>query len=537
LLIDNGFSEEKSLAAWMVPVAIVGIFLLRGVFTLCTQYYMSWVANKLMSDLREDMFRRTLDVPVSFYTSESSGKLINTIMYEVQQVVEMVKNSMTTLVRDSIVVTVLMLALLYQNWQLTVVALLIIPSMGYMVRMTSRRLRFLNQNQLTLNSELTQVVEEATRASQVIRIFGGQRYEMERFHTKGEKLRGYAQRVTVASGSATPITQMVAALSVSLVIVVAMRPNLLPFHTRTFTPGDFISYITTMLLLLAPLKRLSDLNGILQRGLIAAESIFELVDTVPERDGGMTLSARARGDLEFDHVHFSYEGKDQKVLRDVCFQVKAGETVALVGMSGGGKTSLVNLVPRFYEPESGVIRLDGHDLSGLSLTSLREQIAMVGQNVVLFDDTVIANVAYGAADPDLARVNEAVRAAYLTEVVENLPQGLLTEIGDNGARLSGGQRQRLAIARAIYKNAPILILDEATSALDSESERAVQQALEGLMKGRTTLVIAHRLSTIESADRIVVMNNGEVVETGTHAELIQKNGTYAHLHQLQFKTE
>ncbi len=534
VLVDNGFSEEKSLPVWAVPLGIVGIFFLRGIFTFCTQYYMAWVANKLLSDMRHDMFRRTLDVPVGYYLKESSGRLINTIMYEVQQVVEMVKVSINTLIRDSITVLALLAYLVYQNWQLTVVALIIIPSMAYVVRVTSKRLRHLNQHQLKLNSELTQVVEEATRASQVIRIFGAQKYEHNRFHFKSEQLRGYAQRVTVAAGSTTPITQMVAALAVSLVIIVAMRPSLLPFTTHPFSPGDFVRYITTMLLLLTPLKRLSDLNGPLQRGLIAAESVFNLIDTPPEPTEGIELTERAKGNLRFINTQFSYVGQEQLALKGINLSVNAGETVALVGMSGGGKTSLVNLVPRFYSPTSGSITLDGHDLATLSLTSLRAQIAMVGQNVVLFDDTIAANIAYGDDHPDLVRIHAAVKAAHLTDVVDNLPLGLQTEIGDNGTRLSGGQRQRLAIARAIYKNAPILILDEATSALDSESERAVQAALDSLIQGRTTLVIAHRLSTIERADKIVVLTEGEIQEIGTHSELLKKNGIYANLYQLQF---
>jgi len=534
VLIDSGFSEQRSLPVWMVPIGIIGIFVFRGVFTFCTQYYMFWVANKLLSDLRAAMFRRTLDVAISFYHNESSGRLINSIMYEVQQVVDMVKISINTLVRDSITIVALMIYLVYQNWQLTILAMFVVPSMAYVVRLTSKRLRHLNKNQLQLNNELTQVVEEATRASQVIRIFGAQRYEQNRFHAKSEKLRGYAQRVTVASGIATPMTQLVAALAVSMVIIVAMRPTLLPFHSSQFSAGDFASYITCMLLLLSPLKRLSDLNGPLQRGLIASESIFDLIDTPAESTLGKTLTGRAQGNLEFAGIEFSYAGHEQKILKGINFRVNAGETVALVGMSGGGKTSLVNLVPRFHEPTRGVIKLDGQNLADISLASLREQIAMVGQNVVLFDDSIAANIAYGDDHPDAARIAAAVKAANLTDVIENMPLGLKSEIGDNGSRLSGGQRQRLAIARAIYKNAPILILDEATSALDTESERAVQQALETLMQGRTTLVIAHRLSTIERADRIVVLSNGEITEMGTHAELIQKNGTYAHLHQLQF---
>ena len=536
-LIDKGFTGAPSFSLWMVPVTIIGIFLARGICTFCTQYYLSWVANKLLSDLRASMFGRILDVPVSYYQNESSGRLINTTMYEVQQVVEMVKVSINTLIRDSLTVLALMLYLIYENWQLTIVALLIIPSMAFVVRMTSKRLRSLNQRQLELNSQLTQVVEEATRASHVIRIFGGQQYEQNRFHEKSEQLRGYAQRVTVASASTTPITQIVASLAVAIVVVIALNQANMPMQYHQTTAGDFVSFITAMMLLLAPLKRLSDLNGPLQRGLIAAESVFALIDTPSEPESGVVLAGQTQGNLEFNNVNFTYPRQSAPALKQIRLSITAGETIALVGMSGGGKTSMVNLVPRFYTPDSGQISLDGHDLSSLSLTSLRSQIAMVGQNVVLFDDTIAANIAYGDPSPDPARIAAAVKAAHLSDLITDLPLGLKTQIGDNGMRLSGGQRQRLAIGRAIYKNAPILILDEATSALDSESERAVQAALDELMHNRTTLVIAHRLSTIERANRIVVLTDGEIDEVGTHAALLEKNGTYAHLYQLQFAGE
>ncbi|MFZ6759021.1 lipid A export permease/ATP-binding protein MsbA [Undibacterium sp. Ji50W] len=530
-ILDHGFNGDASkLALWKVPVAIIAIFLFRGICTFTTSYLMTWVSSKLLNELRAKVFDRILNVPISFYQAESSGRIINTIMFEAQQIVEMLKVSMTTLFRDSLTVVVLLAALLWRNWQLTIVALVLMPVMALLVRGVSKRLRKLNQNQLNVNNELTQVIEEATRASQVIRIFGGQKYEQQRFEAKNEKLRGYAMRTTVAVASTTPLTQLAAAFAVAVVIMFAVSQA----AADATTAGHFVEFVSLMMLLLTPLKRLADLNGPLQRGMAAAESVFALIDTAPENNSGKTLTARAQGRLEFVGTNFSYPGQEQEALKDINLRIEPGETIALVGMSGGGKTSLVNLVPRFYTPDSGDILLDGSSLQAISLSSLREQIAMVSQNVVLFDDTVAANISYGDAQPDAARIAAAVQAAHLGDVVRDLPDGLNTMIGDNGMRLSGGQRQRLAIARAIYKNAPILILDEATSALDSESERAVQAALDELMQGRTTLVIAHRLSTIERASRIAVLVDGKIVEMGTHAQLLDNNGVYANLYRLQF---
>ncbi|MFZ6657107.1 lipid A export permease/ATP-binding protein MsbA [Undibacterium sp. TJN19] len=530
-ILDHGFhGNAKNLALWMVPTAIIGIFLLRGICTFTTSYLMTWISTRLLNQLRAGVFDRILNVPISFYHSESSGRIINTIMFEAQQIVEMLKVSMTTLFRDSLTVVVLLAALLWSNWKLTIIALVMMPVMAYLVRGVSKRLRKLNQSQLDVSNELTQVIEEATRASQVIRIFGGQKYEQERFEAKNEKLRGYAMRTTIAVASTTPLTQLAAAIAVAVVIMFAVSQA----AQDSTTAGSFIEFVALMMLLLTPLKRLADLNGPMQRGMAAAESVFSMIDTAPEADSGKPLPARAQGRLEFVHTSFSYPGQEQEALRDINLSIAPGETIALVGMSGGGKTSLVNLVPRFYTPDSGDILLDGLSLQDISLSSLREQIAMVSQNVVLFDDTLVSNIAYGDSNPDPARVAAAVQAAHLTDVVRDLPDGLHTLIGDNGMRLSGGQRQRLAIARAIYKNAPILILDEATSALDSESERAVQAALDELMLGRTTLVIAHRLSTIERASRIAVLVDGKIVEIGTHAELLSNNAVYANLHRLQF---
>lgn len=532
-LLDQGFSSASPFPLWMVPVALVGLFLLRGVFTFMTTYMMTWVSTRLLNQLRQRIFNRMLDVPLGFYASNSVGKVINAMMFEVQQIVDMIKDVLTSMIRDTLTVIGLLAYLLYLNWRLTLITLVLLPLIAFIVRQTGKRLRRLNQTYLGVNAEMTQVIEETTRAQQVIKIFGGHRYEKERFHERAEKLRGYAMRMITTFALTSPVTQLIAACGLSVVIMIA----LIQAENDQTSVGGFVSFITAMLMLLAPLKRLAELNGPLQRGMAATDSVFELIDAQPERDTGKTLTARASGRIDFVDVGFTYPGQMQPALSNVNLTVLPGQTVAFVGMSGGGKSTLVNLVPDFYPVGSGEIRLDGEPIEQIALDSLRGQIAMVSQNVVLFDDTVAANIAYGDATPDSARIEAAARAAHLDDVIAGLPQGLETRIGDNGSRLSGGQRQRLAIARAIYKDAPILILDEATSALDTESERAVQAALDELMRGRTTLVIAHRLSTIERADHIVVLSGGRIVETGTHTQLLEKNGVYANLYHLQFSKE
>ena len=530
LLLDRGFVGKPTLQLWMVPVAVVGIFILRGISTFLTSYMMTWVTTMLLNSIRAQMFARVLDVPASFYASSSVGKVINGMMFEAQQVIDMVRNVLTSLIRDSLTVIVLLAFLIWLNWRLTIVALVLLPLTAVVVRLTGKRVRKLTREYLEINAELTQVIEETTRANQVIKIFGGQKYENDRFEARAAKLRRYSMRMASTLAATVPITQIMAACAVATVIVIALIQS----ARGESTVGDFVSFITAMLMLLTPLKRLAEVSGPLQRGLAASEAVFGLIDAAPERTGGEPLTRRASGKLEFIDVSFAYPGQAQRALSGINLTIVPGETVAFVGMSGGGKSTLVSLVPNFFSASSGEIRLDGRNIEDIALPSLRSQIAMVSQSVVLFDDTVTANIAYGDPEPDMARVQAAVRAAYLSDVVAQLPDGLNTVIGDNGSRLSGGQRQRMAIARAIYKDAPILILDEATSALDTESERAVQSALESLMKGRTTLVIAHRLSTIERADRIVVLVGGQIVEVGSHEELLERDGTYASLYHLQF---
>ena len=530
LLLDKGFSETRNFSLWLVPLFVVGVFVIRGLSTFTTTYLMSAISGRLISTLRQQMFRRLLDVPLDFYRDNSTGKIINAMMLEVNQVLDLIRSVMIVVIRDSLTVIGLLSYLFWLNWKLTLVIILLGPVIALVIRITAQRLkRLIIQNQ-TLNAELTQTIEETTRAQQVIKIFGGQQYEAKRFEQRSERLRGFMLRVASTSATTEPITQFINSLSVSVIIMIALAQA----GDGNMTVGGFASFITAMLMTLTPLKHLAAVNGPLQRGLAAGSTVFGIIDSAPERETGAVLHERASGKLDFEHVSFSYPNQKQAALSNISLSIAPGETIALVGMSGGGKTTLVNLVPEFFAPTEGRILLDGQPISDIALTSLRAQMAMVSQHVVLFDDTVAANIAYGDPQPNRQKIEEAARAAHLSDVIDNLPEAYETMIGDNGMRLSGGQRQRLAIARAIYKNAPILILDEATSALDTESERAVQMALDTLMKNRTTLVIAHRLSTIEHANRIVVLQEGRIAEIGSHAQLLAANGVYAHLYHLQF---
>ncbi len=533
VLLDKGFVGKPTFSLWLVPAAVIGIFFIRGIATFTSSYMMTWVSTRILNELRRQMFARMLDLPISFYANNTVGKVINSMMFEVQQIIDMVTKVFTSIVRSALTVLGLLAWLLYLNWALTIVTLVLLPLVTIVVRATGKRLKKLNRDSLAVNAELTQLVEETTRAQQVIKIFGGQAYEKNRFHERAENLRRYTMRMTTAFSSTVPITQLMTACAVAIVIVMALVQS----GNGQITVGGFVSFITAMLMLLAPLKQLAEINGPLQRGMAAAEEVYNLIDKTTERTTGEALTQRATGKLDFIDVNFSYPGHEQLALRGINLSVETGETIAFVGMSGGGKSTLVSLIPGFYSATAGEILLDGRPIETISLPSLRNQIAMVSQNTVLFDDTLAANIAYGDQNPDSVRVAAAVEAAHLNDVVHGLPEGLQTRIGDNGSRLSGGQRQRVAIARAIYKDAPILILDEATSALDTESERAVQAALDRLMQGRTTFVIAHRLSTIERADRIVVLVHGQIAEIGNHQQLLDKEGVYSNLYRLQFSQQ
>jgi len=530
-LLDKGFGQgDQGWLAWL-PLAIVGIFLLRGVAGFFAGYGMSWVSNKVITDLRQLMFERLMRLPISYFDAHASSVPATRIAYDVNGVAAAATSTLTVLIRDSLSVIGLVAWLLYLNWKLTLISLAVIPLIGFIIRGFSARLRRLSLAAQEGMAQMNEVLQESIRGQKVVKIFGGEQHATARFAKVNNALRGYGMRQAIAAAAVAPITQIFASVGLAIVVWVALRQS----AGNETTVGGFVSFITAMLLLLAPLKHLADINAPLQRGLAAAESVFRMLDEAAEVDAGTTDLGRARGEIEFAGVGLRYAGAERDALHGIELAIRPGETVALVGPSGGGKSSLVNLVPRFYHAGNGQIRIDGHDIERLTLHSLRANIAHVSQDVFLFDDTVAANIAYGGRrDASREQIEAAARAANALEFIGNLPQGFDTLIGENGSRLSGGQRQRIAIARAILKDAPILILDEATSALDSESERAVQDALETLMRGRTTLVIAHRLSTVEHADRIVVLAQGRIAETGSHAQLLAADGIYASLYRLQF---
>lgn len=527
-LLDDGFGGKGNpQLMWTAPLMIIGLFVGRGMFTFTMNYAMNEVSNSVLYDLRKQMFDRLVQMPVSYFSTHSAGTIIARLVNDVQNVTQSLASVLVIMVRDTCVILGLLGWLLYLNWQLTMIAFALIPMVALAVGAFSRRMRRLSGEQLRYTGELTSVVGEAIHGNPVIKVYAGQEHERSRFAAASRQLQGFARRMTVASSLLVPITQVMAAVAVSLVIALALYQSQ---QDRT-TVGGFVSFLTAMLMILNPLKHLADVNGQLQRAFAAADAVFHFIDEPIENDHGTQEIERAKGALRFEGVRFGYEGSTSLALKGIDLEIKAGETVALVGGSGGGKTTLANLLPRFYSVTDGRILLDDIPIESLKLESLRRQIAWVSQQVMLFNDTIANNVAYGSRrGASEADVRAALDAAYLTEFVASLPDGINTMIGDNGIRLSGGQRQRLSIARALLKNAPILVLDEATSALDNESERFVQAALDKLMHGQTTLIIAHRLSTIEKADRILVLDDGRIVESGTHAELIELGGLYARLH-------
>jgi subfamily B ATP-binding cassette protein MsbA len=530
-LINELFVERNDNLMFLLPLGIVAVFLVSGLASFASGYAMQWVANKVILDLRRAMFARVLTLPPAYFDHVPTAVLVSRFTNDANNIAAAATSVLVVLVRDTVTIAALLAILFHANWKLTLIAFVVIPPIALVVRAFSKRLRVMSRESQKAIGGVAEVLDEAISNQRVVRVFGGQKYESDRFERAAQAVRRFNMKHATAAAGTVPTTQLIVACAIAAIIYIAAGQA---FAGATDV-GGFIEFIAATGMLLQPLKRLTGVNEHVQRGLAACESVFGLVDETAEDDRGTVRLERARGAIRFENVSLTYRGAARPALAHVTLDVRPGETLALVGPSGSGKSSLIHLLPRFYHPDAGRITLDGHDVESLTLESLRAQIALVSQSVVLFNDTIAANIAYGRSESvapgDIVR---AAEAAHVMEFARDLPQGLDTDVGENGARLSGGQRQRIAIARAILKDAPVLLLDEATSALDTESERAVQAALEVLMRGRTTIVVAHRLSTVEKADRIVVLSDGRIVEAGSHRDLIGAGGVYAGLHRLQF---
>lgn len=525
-VLDKGFTTEPGFPIWWVPTGLLGLFLCRGCGNFLSSYCMSWIANNVLRDLRQLMFSRLLIMPTSSFDNHSSGRLISRIIAEVNGVTSAATNVVTTIVRDSMVLLGLLGWLFWLNWKLTLVVFALLPFLGGLTLAFSSRMRKVSRGALTATAEMTRSVEEAISGNRVIKIFQGERQDFLRFSKVNSEFRNQSMKMTVAHALQTPLSQLIAAIGLAVVLTIALIQS----RAGQSSVGDFVSFVTAMLMMLSPLRHLTDINSQLQRGLAAAESVFNLIDEKSENDAGRTILERVRGKIEFRDVEFRYPTSERAALSKISISIRAGETVGFVGPSGCGKTSLVNLIPRLYEINSGTITIDGYRIQDLTLTSLRSHIALVSQDIILFNDTIRNNITYGLTQPSSADFDSAILAADLKEFIDSLPGGIQTMIGDRGVRLSGGQRQRVAIARAILKNASILILDEATSALDSKTEEQVKISVDRLRRGRTTLIVAHRLSTVVDADRIFVLEGGSISDCGSHAELLKRNRLYLELY-------
>lgn len=531
-LLDEGFTGLKPYYMWLIPLSVVGIMLVRGIAAYASNYLLALVANNMLRNLRTEMFERLLQLPDSKFKEGDTGRLLNRFTIDAGTLTNVATEVITVLVREILTIVALIAVLLYMSWQLTLIVFIMLPLAYITARIISKRLRRINRGALDMNAELTRVVGESIDGQRVVKLFNGYQRESDRFLYVNGRIRRFAMRAASASAALSPITQFFISIAVAAVISVALYQA----NSKGLTVGGFAAFMAALVQLFDPIRRLANMAGTVQKMLTAAESVFALIDEKPEVDeGSRTLTAPITGKIEFRQISHRYPNQDHLTINNVSFTIEPGQTVALVGRSGSGKSSLANMLPRFVIPTEGEILIDDVPASELALLSLRQYQSFVSQEVVLFEGTIRDNVAYGAYESvSDEQVWDALAAANLDQFVRSMPLGLDTQVGEKAGHLSGGQRQRLAIARALIKNAPILVLDEATSALDNESERQVQQSLERLMSNRSTLVIAHRLSTVQKADRILVLDEGQIIESGSHTELIAQGGVYASLYQMQF---
>lgn len=530
-LLDGSIVDRDPFLIRWIPVFLLLLFLARGVAGFLSNYGMAWVANKVVYAVRADIFAQYLRLPVAFFDAHSTGKITAKLTFYSSQIAGAATNAITIVVQDTLRVVGFIGLMFYLNWVLALVSLTIGPLIMGIISYVSKRFRRYSGHIQSSMGDLTHISEEVLIGNRVVKVFGGEAYERENFERINEHNRKMSMRMQATTAASVPVIQFIAAFAVAGVVWIAINDT----GGGVMSPGDLAAFFGAMMALMGPIKRLTNVNATIQQGMAAAGAIFELLDEPGETPGGDVRIGRASGSIVVRNLGFRYPNSSKQVLKGINFQVAPGKTVAFVGRSGSGKSTLLSLLPRFYELGEGTITLDGHDIREYNLVSLREQISLVDQSVVLFNDTVARNIAYGVLrNASRAAIEDAARRAYAADFIESLPQGYDTVVGQNGVMLSGGQRQRLAIARALLKNAPILILDEATSALDSESERAIQQGLEQLMRDRTTLVIAHRLSTIVHADHIIVLDDGVLVEQGTHAQLVMRGGHYRELYDMQF---